>query len=116
MAKRITGKLTPEQQKLLTEKRAAAEKYKPQWQSEGKLIKRRHEQMLADLADVFRSLRAERERQGLSLADVAQRTGIPRESICRLENLEKGNFEIFTVQRYAEALGLKIQVALVPAA
>jgi DNA-binding phage protein len=116
MAKRITGKLTIAQKKLLDEKLAAAEKHKAAWQAEGKLIKQQHEQMLADLANVFQSLRSEREKQGLSLADVSARTGIPRESICRLENLEKGNFEIATIQRYAQALGLKIQVALVPAA
>lgn len=56
-------------------------------------------------------LRAERERQGLSLADVAQRTGMTRENICRLES-EKRNVTLRTLQRYARGLGCNIVIGL----
>jgi DNA-binding phage protein len=115
MAKRIIHKLTPEQKIEFEKKVAAAEADKPYIMARGRELLAEHDQMRGELADVFRALRAERERLGLSLADVAAKTGIPRESICRLENLERGNFTIDTVQRYAKALGLKIQVSLVAA-
>ncbi len=59
-------------------------------------------------------LRAERERQGLSLADVAQRTGMTRENICRLES-EKRNVTLRTLQRYARGLGCNLVIGLEPA-
>lgn len=116
MAKRIIHQSTPEQAAALRRKIATADANKEEFLALGRKFKREYDQYLAELDEVFRALRAERERQGLSLADVSQRMGIPRESICRLENLEHGNFQITTVQRYAEALGMKVKVALVPAA
>jgi ribosome-binding protein aMBF1 (putative translation factor) len=59
-------------------------------------------------------LRAERERLGLSLADVAQRTGMTRENICRLESEER-NVTLRTLQRYARGLGCNIVIGLEPA-
>ena len=116
MAKRIIHKNTPAESAAYRRKLAEVEAHKDEFMALGRRWKREQEKLLAELSDVFRELRAERERQGLSLADVAERSGIPRESICRLENLKQGNFQIATIQRYAEALGLKVKVALVPAA
>jgi len=59
-------------------------------------------------------LRAERERRGFSLADMAERTGMTRENICRLEN-EKRNVTLRTLQRYARGLGCEIVIGLQPA-
>lgn len=105
MAKRIIHKSTPEQAVEIRRKIALADSNKEEFLALGRKFKREYDQYLAELDEVFRALRAERERQGLSLADVSQRMGVPRESICRLENLERGNFQITTVQRYAEAWG-----------
>lgn len=116
MAKRIIHKNTPEQSAAYRQKLAKVEAHKEEFLALGRKWKREQEKLLAELSDVFRELRAERERQGLSLADISERSGIPRESICRLENMEQGNFQITTIQRYADALGLKVKVALVPAA
>ncbi len=61
------------------------------------------------------TLRAERERQGLSLADLKQRTGISREAISRLENLDTPNPTLQTLARLASAMGLEIDVRAVNA-
>lgn len=57
-------------------------------------------------------LRAERERQGLSLADMNERTGIDRGALSRLENNEDANPTMATLERYAEALGKQLVVLL----
>jgi ribosome-binding protein aMBF1 (putative translation factor) len=59
------------------------------------------------------ALKAERERAGLSLADLSAKTGLDRAAISRLENGVRGNPTIGTLGRYASALGLRIMVTLV---
>jgi ribosome-binding protein aMBF1 (putative translation factor) len=51
------------------------------------------------------SLRQERERLGLSLADVAARAGIDKGALSRLENGRQLNPTVNTLARYARALG-----------
>jgi predicted transcriptional regulator len=53
-------------------------------------------------------LKQEREAAGLSLADVAERTGMDRAAISRLENGHQSNPTIDTIARYATALGKRI--------
>ena len=55
------------------------------------------------------ALRAERERQGLSLADVAERTGMDRAAIHKLEIGLNSNPTHATLTRYASALGTRIE-------
>jgi len=69
----------------------------------------------AKLAEIFIELKSERLKRGLSLADLAQRTGMAREVIYRLENQVTPNPTIGTVQRYAEALDLEVRLELVKA-
>lgn len=57
-------------------------------------------------------LKAERQEQGLTLADVQARTGIGRAAICRLENLVDANPTVATLDRMAAALGKKLVIAL----
>lgn len=54
------------------------------------------------------ALRAERERQGLSLAEVAERAGIDRAAIHKLEIGINRNPTATTLWRYADALGKRI--------
>ena len=54
------------------------------------------------------ALRAERERQGLSLADVADRSGIDRAAIHKLEIGLNRNPTVETLNRYAHALGVRL--------
>ena len=58
------------------------------------------------------ALRAERERQGLSLADIADRTGMDRAAIHKLEIGVSRNPTLATLNRYAEALGVRVEWSL----
>ncbi len=58
------------------------------------------------------ALRRERQRQGLSLADLKARSGIDRASACRLENDPDANPTIKTLERYASAVGKKLLIVL----
>jgi hypothetical protein len=64
------------------------------------------------LRQVLGALRAERERQGLSLADINERTGIDRAALSRLENNEEANPTLATLERYAAAVGKQMVVLL----
>jgi DNA-binding phage protein len=59
--------------------------------------------------DLIAALRAERERQGLSLADVAERSGMDRAAIHKLEIGLNANPTYATLTRYASALGTRIE-------
>jgi DNA-binding XRE family transcriptional regulator len=66
------------------------------------------------LAAFLSDLRAERERQGLSLADMSKRTGgMDRATISRLENGRQPNPTWATLAALAEALGCRIEIKLV---
>ena len=84
--------------KATEEERARHAKVREQIASELPDIKRRARDRLAllkkegtPLRQVLAALRAERERQGLSLADINERTGIDRAALSRLENNEDAN-------------------------
>ena len=55
-------------------------------------------------------LRAMREAQGMSLADIAERTGMTRGNIARLESQKNATLQ--TLERYAAALGCTLQINL----
>jgi DNA-binding Xre family transcriptional regulator len=64
------------------------------------------------LKHVLKELREERQRQGLSLADVNARSGIDRGTLSKLENEEDPNVTMNTLMRYAQAVGKVILVHL----
>jgi hypothetical protein len=64
------------------------------------------------LRHVMGVLRAERERLGLSLADIYERSGIDRAALSRLENDTESNPTLTTLERYAAAVGRKMVVLL----
>ena len=66
-----------------------------------------------DLRKAVLRLKQLREEAGLSLADVAKRTGIDRAAICRLENGQHQNPTIGTLNRYADALGKRVSIQVV---
>jgi ribosome-binding protein aMBF1 (putative translation factor) len=66
-----------------------------------------------ELTDALAALRRERRRQGLSLKDVAARTGIDRATISKLETGKIANPTIGTLRKYARALGRKLAWTLV---
>jgi len=82
-------------------------------------IKRRARQRLerirkegTPLRQVLAALQAERQRQGLSLADITERSGIDRAALSRLENHEEPNPTLSTLERYADAVGKHVVVIL----
>jgi len=68
----------------------------------------RHERM----RDLIGRLKAERERQGLSLAQTAKRISMDRANLHRLETNPNANPTLDTLYRLAEALGKEIHVEL----
>jgi predicted transcriptional regulator len=61
-----------------------------------------------DLRVMLATLKKHREHQGLSLADVAERSGMDRAAVSRLENGVYVNPTVDTLYRYAEAIGAEI--------
>jgi DNA-binding XRE family transcriptional regulator len=95
--------------------RAEALAERPAMTEVGRKIRAEMAAELLELQTIFQALKAEREGQGLSLADLAARTGMTREAISRLENGVRANPTIATVERYAKALGKHVVLQLVPA-
>jgi hypothetical protein len=116
MAKRIAKHkmvvLSDEQVAELREVRKEIEAERPQITKLALKAKREYEAAQAELTRAAELLRAEREKQGLSLADMQQRSGLGRAAICRLENLVDANPTIGTLDRIAEALGKRLVIGL----
>jgi ribosome-binding protein aMBF1 (putative translation factor) len=72
-------------------------------------IKRREVSPAAQRA--IAALKSAREAQGLSLADIRDRTGIERSALSRVENAFP-NVTVRTLERYAEALGKRLVIQL----
>ena len=52
-----------------------------------------------------------REREGISLAVLSERTGITRANLCRFEN-SSDDFRVSTLKQYADALGVPVKLFL----
>ncbi len=61
-----------------------------------------------DLLTMLGKLKKHREAQGLSLSEVAERSGVDRSAISRLENGQYLNPTVDTLYRYAQAIGAEI--------
>lgn len=61
--------------------------------------------MYFDIQLALRDLKQERVECGLTIADVAERSGLDRAVISRLENGKQDNPTVATLMRYAAALG-----------
>ncbi len=61
---------------------------------------------------VMASLKKERERQGLTLADLSKRTGVDQAALSKLETGRHANPTLATLYRIALALGKAIACAL----
>jgi DNA-binding Xre family transcriptional regulator len=67
----------------------------------------------AELAKALFALRAERERQGLSLSDISERTGIDRATLSMLETGKVTNPTVGTLRTLARALNKQLSWSLV---
>jgi ribosome-binding protein aMBF1 (putative translation factor) len=61
--------------------------------------------MYFDIQRALQALKQEREQSGLSIRDVAERSGLDRAVVRRLENGKQDNPTVATLMRYAAALG-----------
>ena len=111
-AKRSTRSLTDAERARLQLLRAQIDTEKDEIIEEARRHKAAHDAAVARLRDVMQLLRAERTRQGLSLADMQERTGIARSALSRLETEPDANPTLTTVTRYAEALGKDLNIHL----
>lgn len=68
-----------------------------------------------ETAEAMARLRLERERKGLSLADLSERTKIDPTALSRLER-GLGNPTLGTLNRVAAALGMRLEWSLIEAA
>jgi DNA-binding XRE family transcriptional regulator len=59
------------------------------------------------LRQAILALKGVREKLGLSLADVAERSGIDKAALSRIENGQHTNPTVSTLCRYAHALGMR---------
>jgi ribosome-binding protein aMBF1 (putative translation factor) len=60
------------------------------------------------------AIRRERERKGLSLTDVAERSGLTRAMVSKLENGHNPNPTLDTLARYALAMDLELKLSADP--
>ena len=65
------------------------------------------------VADLLKSIRRERERQNLSLTDLAARTGIDRSNLSRTLRGERNAATIEQLSRIASAVGGKLALTLI---
>jgi len=64
------------------------------------------------LKNLLKELRGARDKSGVSLGELARRTGMDRSAIAKLENGRRLNPTIETLSRYAEAVGKRLVISL----
>ncbi|TWU56375.1 Helix-turn-helix domain protein [Rubripirellula tenax] len=62
--------------------------------------------------ELVAQLREARQRAGVSLDEMQERTGIQKSALSRLENSHNPNPTLSTLRRYAEAIGMRLDVSL----
>ena len=103
------------QQRLTVEEAAKYQAIREQVEKEMPELLARHYERIAALdkvEDVVKQLRAAREQKGMSLIDVSQRTGMHPSDLSRLETEERPNPTLDTLVRYADAVGLRLEMSL----
>ncbi len=102
---------TPDQQRALEEVRKRFQRERPNLKdllASGDATEVVAQGEYLNLLATLATLRKHRERQGLSLTDVANRSGMDRAAISRLENGIYLNPTVDTLYRYAQAVGADI--------
>jgi DNA-binding phage protein len=104
MAKRINKKFTDKERKEWEALAQKAEQDKGELMEIGREYKKQHEQLVSS---ILNELKEAKERKGLSLADLSEKTGFDRASLSRLFN-SIGNPTLSTLNRIADAVGKKL--------
>jgi DNA-binding XRE family transcriptional regulator len=118
-AKRIhmKRKQTPEQAKRERELRERFQRDKPtadELAANGDYSAPVPHGLVLDMMQNLAKLREARERSGLSLGEVARRSGIDKGALSRLERGQDVNPTYETLSRYAAAFGKKIKIVMQP--
>ncbi|MFO7902025.1 MAG: helix-turn-helix domain-containing protein [Planctomycetota bacterium] len=111
-SERVYRELSADEQQRLNRARAETEAIRDEIMAEGRIRKRALDISRAQVRHMVDALRAERERLGLSLADVEARSGLKRSALSRLENDPTANPTLLTLQRYASAIGMRVVAEL----
>lgn len=111
-ARRVKRALSSADRQKYRELRERVDAERDEIIAEARRRKQAHDGVAAKLRHAFRLLKNERQAQGLSLADMQERTGMSRSAISRLENDDAANPTIETLTRYAEALGKQLAITL----
>ncbi len=106
--KRIYRDFSTAEKVRIDKLRAEVEKERPEIEADLLAMELAHQSAMKVISD----LRKERERQGLSLADLQERTGISRAAISTMENSDSPNPTVKTLQRYALALGKRLSLTI----
>lgn len=107
-SQRVYRELSADEQTRLDRARAETEAMRDEILAEGRARKRALEISRSQVRNTIDALRAERERLGLSLADIESRSGLKRSALSRLENDRAANPTMLTLQRYASAVGMRV--------
>ena len=111
-AKHIRRELSDAQRARVAEARRLIQGEAAEIRGKAKKYKQEHDAAHATLKQAARLLKEERVRQGLSLSEIQQRTGIDPPNLSRLENDADANPTIATLTRYAAALGKSLTIVL----
>ncbi|GAB3190401.1 helix-turn-helix domain-containing protein [Hydrogenophaga aquatica] len=65
---------------------------------------------MTTLSDVAEMLRSARREAGLSQDELAQRAGVARTTVARMENLAKGDMSVSALVRLLEAAGYDLRL------
>lgn len=112
VAKRIVRPATEEEKARHAEVRRRIAEELPELQARAKERLAEIQKEGVPVRQAIRALKAERVKQGLSLADLNARTGIDRAALSRLENNEDANPTLATLVKYADAVGKQLLVLL----
>lgn len=111
-SERVFRELSSDEQNRLNRAREETEAIRGEVLAEGRIRKRALDLSRVQVRHTVAGLRSERERLGLSLAEVESRSGLKRSSLSRLENDATSNPTLLTLQRYASALGMRVVAEL----
>jgi DNA-binding phage protein len=106
--KSVRGKLTNEQKKSVRQGRQWVEENRPRLTDQA-LVRKRE---LDALIEAMRMLKRERESRGLSLATISRRSGVDKSNLSKLENDPYPNPTLDTLIRIADAIGVRLTIAI----
>ena len=109
---RVVRELTAKELCILQAARADAEAEKDSILEQARAAKSAWQETRQVVDVLMADLKAERERRGLTLADIEELSGIRRSVLSRLENDATSNPTLLTLQRYAVALGMTLRTQL----